>query len=149
MNDVTRNMIDHLPNLSDDMKTLLDYTVGEWLQRKFDEPFFEQFFIQEATGPYLDLHGRDYGVKRKIDESDKDYRQRIVYETLGRLTVDYLQNVYGIELYVNIPDFDEDDNTLTSDNLYFASDGFMGYADSTVQEILDKKFILDGGITWL
>ena len=134
-----------------DMARLLDYTVGEWLQREDDEPFFEQFFLQDATGPYLDLHGRDFGVLRKCGESDDVYRERIVMESMSHLTSDYLRKVYGVELYYYLPDFDVDDNVLTSDNPYLvSSDGFMGVAPSAeVEEILDKKFILDGGVTWL
>ena len=140
-----------LQDKSNPMHVLLDYTVGEWLQRQEDETFFEQFFLQDATGAYLDLHGKDYGVLRKIDESDDDYRERIILESLGHLTIPYLIKVYNVELYYNISDFDVSDNTLTSDNPYIVgSDGFMAVAPSlTVKNILNKKFILGEGLRWL
>lgn len=131
------------------MGRLIDYTIGEWLTREDDKEFLEQFFLQEATCKYLDLHGRDYGVLRRVDESDEDYRQRIVYESLGHLTVEYLRKVYDLELYVNIDDFNPSENTLTSDNPYYNKCGFMASADATIKNILEKKFVIGSGITWL
>ena len=154
MGDLIREQLPSNPILQDkdsDISRLLNYTVGEWLQREDDEDFFKQFFIQEATGKYLDLHGKDYGVLRRLDESDDSYRERIILESMGHLTADYLVKLYGIELYYNITDFSVSDNTLTSDNPYLVGDdGFMGVAPSVaVKEILDKKFILNGGLRWL
>ena len=97
----------------------------------------------------MDLHGQTYGVRRKVDESDTDYRKRIIYETLGHVTVNFLIDVYGVELYTKSSDFDASDNTLTSDNQYLASDGFMGIADSTTKNILNKKFVLGTNIVWV
>lgn len=131
------------------MGRLIDNTIGEWLTRKYEEPFFEQFFLQEATGKYLDLHGKDYDVKRRLDESDEDYRKRIIYTVLGQLTVNYLIEVYNVNLYVNVPDFDVTENTLTSDNPYMGGDGFMGIADETTKAILNKKFIMGTKFRWL
>lgn len=37
----------------------------------------DQFTISGASGAYLDLHGRDWGVSRKFLESDAAYRVRI------------------------------------------------------------------------
>ena len=108
----------------------------------------EQFFLQDATGKYLDLHGNDFGLPRKIDESDDDYRNRIIYESLGHLTTYFLKTVYNVELYVKVNDFDKD-TMLTSDNEYISDSGFMGVVDETTQKILEKKFVLVSGVTWL
>ncbi|WP_407415822.1 hypothetical protein [Methanobrevibacter sp.] len=123
-------------------------TIGEWLDRFEERDWMEQFFLQDATGKYLDLHGNDFGLPRKIDESDDDYRNRIIYESLGHLTTYFLKSVYNVELYVKVNDF-EADTMLTSDNEYISSNGFMGVVDETTQEILEKKFVLGSGITWL
>lgn len=134
--------------LDSDMGRLIDYTIGEWLQRENDEMFFEQFFLQEATGKYLDLHGKEYGVLRRIDESDEDYRKRIVYSSLGFLTVNFLREVYDVELYSYVPNFDVDNNTLVSDNPCY--DGvLMGIASEDVQTVLNKKFVFGSGVIWL
>lgn len=123
-------------------------TIGAWLDRFEEREWFEQFFLQDATGKYLDLHGRDFGLPRKIDESDDDYRNRIIYETLGHLTTYFLKSVYNVELYVKVNDFDGD-TMLTSDNEYISTNGFMGVVDESTQNILDKKFVLGSGVTWL
>ena len=154
MSDIGEEIIKRLNNtgLQDNnhpMHKLIDYTIGEWLQNKNDEEFKEQFFIQEATGKYLDLHGRDYNVGRRENEPDDDYRQRIIYESLGHLTVNYLRDVYGINLYVNVASFNPANNKLTSDNLYYTKDGFMCSVNNSVKAVLEKKFVIGSGLTWL
>lgn len=37
-----------------------------------------QFAVSTATGSYLDLNGKDFGVSRRFNESDDDYRKRIL-----------------------------------------------------------------------
>jgi hypothetical protein len=37
----------------------------------------QQFAVSTATGAALDLHGKDWGIPRKLNESDDDYRKRI------------------------------------------------------------------------
>lgn len=128
---------------------VIDNTLGEWLDQFDNEDWFSQFFLSDASNKYLDLHGQEYNVKRRIDECDEDYRARIVYETLGHLTVDFLLNVYPVKLYGFVKNFSVEDNTLTTDNSYLKSDGFIADADEDTQNILKKKFILDGGVTWL
>ena len=129
------------------LRVVLDRTVGEWLDG-FEQPF-EQLFLTTATGGWLDAHGRQYGVPRKLDETDEDYRQRIVYEKLDELTPSLLVDVYGVRLFSLVDDFNVYGNSLVSDNPYLGSDGFMGVADDTVIGILDKKFILGTGVTWV
>ena len=108
----------------------------------------EGVYLQSAENVYLDAHGRDVGVARRLDESDDDYRSRLTFEVLGCLSVDYLLNVYGLTLYSFVEDFDPTENTLVSDNPYVSTE-YMSIASPEIQEILAKKFIVDGGITWL
>ena len=75
MSDFGEEIIERLGSTSkltmdSDFGKIIDRTIGEWLQRIDEEPFFEQFFLQSATGQYLDLHGRDDGVLSRLDESD-------------------------------------------------------------------------------
>ena len=105
-------------------------------------------FLSEAEGAYLDVIGTDYSVYRQIDESDTDYRERIVYERLGHLTTRYLIDVYGLTLFKNVANFNPHNNTLTSDNEYL-HEGFMCIADEQTKNILSKKFALGSGLTWL
>ena len=145
------NSISKLRDKNNPAYQIIDNTIGELLQQIDEKTFFEQFFLQEADGKYLDLHGQTYGVTRKIDESDDDYRERIVYITLGRLTITFLKEVYGVELYVNVDGFNQYANDLTSDNQYINVNGtgYMGIASETVKDILNNKFVIGGGIRWL
>ena len=129
------------------LRIVLDRTVGEWLDN-FSQPY-EQLFLTSATGGWLDAHGKDYGVPRRIDEDDESYRQRIIYEKLDHLTPALLNNVYNVQLFSYRSDFDVTDNTLVSDNPYIDNGGYLGLADQDTMDILDKKFILDSGVTWL
>lgn len=138
-----------LHNLDNHMRKIIDNTIGAWLDDFEDKDFNSQLFLTSATGKYLDLHGKDYGIKRKIDESDDDYRQRIIYESLGHVTVNFLLDVYNVNLYVFIDDFDVTSNTLTSDNPYISHDGFLAVADKTTRDILNKKFVLNTNVTWV
>ena len=129
------------------LRIVLDRTVGEWLDN-FSQPY-EQLFLMSATGGWLDAHGRDYGVPRRLDEDDDSYRQRIVYEKLDHLTPSLLADVYNVRLFSYRNDFDVTDNTLVSDNPYIDNGGYLGLADQDTMDILDKKFILDSGVTWI
>lgn len=131
------------------MHKIIDNGVGTWLDNFEDKDLDSQFFLNTATGKYLDLHGQDYGIRRKLDETDEDYRQRIIYESMGHLTVNFLLNVYNVELYSFVQDFTVEDNDLTSDNPYISNEGYLGVCNQTTRDILDKKFILGNDITWL
>lgn len=130
------------------MRKVIDYTIGDWLDNFVEEFDFDNFFLDTATGRYLDCWGRDYDVPRKVDESDDDYRKRLYYEVLGYLTVSYLLNVYGLPLFVYVSSFDASDNDLTSDNPYIPG-AKMSIASDDVQSVLDKKFVIGGELTWL
>ena len=123
-------------------------TVGQWLDNYDDN--FENLFLNESVGEYIDCHGREYGVYRKLNESDEDYKKRIIYQILGHLTADYLIDIYNVNLYVNIPNYNPNNNELTSDNHYINDEnGFMALADEVTRSILNKKFVLGSGIRWL
>lgn len=155
MSDYGEEIIGRLPpssalhNPNNDARKVIDRTIGEWLDHYSITDFFENMFLQSATGKWLDLHGNDYGVPRKLDESDDDYRERIVYETLGELTINFLVDVYNVELYTFVDNFDASDNTLVSDNQYISQNGFLIKASDDVRAILSKKFVLGSDVTWL
>lgn len=138
-----------LRNSDNPMRKIIVDGIGEWFQQQDDTDFLEQFFLQEATGKYLDLHGKTYNVLRKLGESDEEYRQRIIYIVLGKLTVDYLRDVYDVKLYSHKDSFSILNNDLCSDNPYYSKNGFMGIADDIVKDILNKKFVIGSELTWL
>ena len=128
------------------LRKVLDKSVGEWMDG-FEQPY-DELFLSTASGGWLDAHGRDYGVPRKLDEDDDSYRERIVYEKLDHLTVGLLYTVYGLDLFVFVEDFDPLENTLTSDNPHI-SNKYMSIADEDLQSILNGKFVLEGEVTWI
>jgi len=133
---------------SNPMRSVFINTVGAILDDFDLYDSMEAPYLQNASGVYLDLHGKDLGVRRKYQESDDDYRKRLFYEVLGVLTVAYLLNVYELTLYTYIAGFDVSDNTLTSDNPYI-NEGFMSVASDEVQSILESKFVIAGGVSWI
>lgn len=155
MSDFGEEIINRLPETSslhdkdNPARKLLNKSIGEWLFAFEEANWFDMFFIDSSEEVYLDLHGKEYNVKRRIGESDESYRKRIIYETLGHLTVDYLLTVYDLRVYVFVEDFSVNDNDLTSDNPYLSSHGFMVVADDNVKNILNNKFVLDSNVSWL
>lgn len=146
-------IIDRLPDTSGLKNTdsqaykLIDNSLGEWLDNYANTSYFEQFFINEADGGYLDLHGLTCSVYRKINENDDDYRDRIIQETLEHLTAHYLKSVYGLTVYTYDSEFTI--NTLESDNPFLANKGAMVVASSETKEVLEKKFVIGDDVEWL
>ena len=155
MSDFFDNLVDLLPEHSalkkpdNQLRRVLDYTVGEWFDNRMDVNDFKgNLFLQTATGKWLDLFGLDYGIPRMEDESDEDYRQRIIYEKLDNLTADTLINEYGLKLYCFVSGFNANENSLTSNNPYL-SNRYMSVADKSLQDILNNKFIMDTSLLFL
>lgn len=136
----------NLQKKSNPLRRIIDDGVGEWYDNHDELDFYNNLFINSATGGYLDRFGADYGVTRQLNESDDDYRDRIIMETFDRPTPSYLDELYGAELYSLVDGFSHEDNTLLSDNRYYNQDRFIGVADESVVEILEKKFILNKGV---
>ena len=128
-------------------RKVIDKSMGSYMDN-FEVPY-DELSLTTATGGWLDAHGKDYGVVRKIDESDDDYRQRIIYEKLDNLTPYLLRDVYNVELFAYVEDYNPTDNTLTSDNDFINHNGYLGVTDNETKNILNKKFVVDKGITWL
>ena len=127
-----------LQNPNNAMHIVIQNTIGELLDNF--EIDYDQFFLQDATGKYLDLHGKQYGIGRKNNESDEEYRNRIILGAYEYATVKVLTEIYGVEFYANVDNFENNDNLLCSDNPYL-TDELMGFISEEVYNILDEKFI--------
>ena len=153
MSDFVRMMCDMLPVSSElsksdnELHNVLDKSLGEYMDNQ--DEVLEQLFVSSATGGWLDAHGRDYGVIRKVDETDEDYRTRIIQEKNDKLVPSFLNIMYGLTLYIPVTSFDATDNDLTSDNPYITTSSYMSIASDEIKAILAKKFVLNGEITWL
>ena len=126
---------------------VFDGSVGEWLDHFDVNAFHEQLFLETATGKWLDLHGKQYGVPRHLDESDTDYRERIIKHVLGELTPKLLNVDFGLEVYANTTDFSIEDRVLTSDNPYITSE-YIVFSDDETRRLVEKSFVINEEIEW-
>ena len=127
-----------LQNPDNPMHNIIQNTIGELLDNF--EIDYDQFFLQDATGKYLDLHGKQYGIGRKSNESDEEYRNRIILCAYEYATVKVLTEIYGVKFYANVDNFENNTNLLCSDNPYLTNE-LMGFISDEVYNILDEKFI--------
>ena len=130
-------------------RSLIMKTVGAWLDDYDVTSLYDNSFLSTATGRWLDLYGRDLSVPRKLDESDEDYRTRLIYASVGNLSIDYLLNVFDLTLYSFRDDFNVRDNTLVSDNPFLNTGGYISVAEDDVISVVDRKLLLDGSISWV
>ena len=122
----------------------LNNTIGYFLDL-IDEETDElntNIFIQEATGKCLDLHGVDFGLKRLPDETDEDYRNRIILDSLDRFTFNWLYTLFELQLLTYNDDYDAD-TMLVSDNHNLSNKYFISCSNE-VWNIIIKKFIVEG-----
>lgn len=126
---------------------VLDGTVGEYLENR-DNHFLDTFLVT-ASGDYLDIHGDMFGLKRRENESDTDFRERILTEeTLIESTSDFLKLDCALWVYKDNVD---KKNTLTSRNPYLKDkhdEGYVFIATGTDSDYIKSKFILED-VLWL
>lgn len=152
LNVYTRGIVERLNNESlqdenNDFTIVLDGCLGEYLTNR-DNHFLDTFLIT-ATDKYLDIHGDIFGLKRRENETDDSFRQRIITdETLIQRTTDFEKLDCQLWVY---KDGVADNNTLTSRNTYlkkFHDEDYVFISSGTDVEYLQKKFIF-GDILWL
>lgn len=127
---------------------VLDGTIGEWLEHH--EPVFYHFFVHLASGEYLDLHGRENGLIRFENESDEDFRKRILTEISIVDSTSDIENV-GCRIWVYDEHIVDEENYLTSTNPCLKENSsplFLFHADSVVEEYVKSKFIFGDDIVW-
>ena len=128
-------------------RIVLDGTLGEYLEH-FDNHILDMF-LTRADGSYLDAHGKDFGIFRRENESDDDYRNRILLErSMLDTTSDFSK--LDVELWVYFDDV-LDKNQLTSRNEYLKEEHDLDYvfiASGTDKEYLENKFILSD-VLWV
>lgn len=128
-------------------RIVLDGTVFEYLEN-YDNHLLDMF-LTRADGSYLDAHGKDFGIFRRENESDDDYRNRILLErSMLDTTSDFSK--LDVELWVYFDDV-LDKNQLTSRNEYLKEEHDLDYvfiASGTDKEYLENKFILSD-VLWV
>lgn len=118
----------------------LNNTIGYFFEMLEEEVELmnEGLFIESASGKYLDLHGKDLGLPRKVDESDDDYRNRLLIEPLDKFNIQTLYEVYDVQLLTY--NSNKTDLMLLSDNHYLSNEYFLD-VDDELWSIIQKKFI--------
>ena len=106
----------------------------------------EGCFINTAEGRYLDLWGKDLGIRRLNDESDDDYRTRLMISPLEQFTINTVYELYDLQLMTKPSSSSNLDLTLMSDNHFLNKQYYVDCADEVWNE-LDKKF-LTTGVLW-
>ena len=142
----TKGIIERIANeaLDDennDFVRVLDGTVGEYLENRNNH--FLDVFLTMADGKYLDIHGKMYNLFRKKDESDEDYRNRIILnKSILQRTTDFNKLDIGVWIY---KDGVVDKATLTSRNPYLKEkhdDEYIFIVSGEDIGYLQKKFLL-------
>lgn len=134
--------------ISEDGFMFLDGTIGEWLEHH--EPLFNHYFRTLATGKYLDLIGKEQGLLRYENESDEDFRKRLLIDnTIVESASDFSK--VGVDLWVYDENVLNEENYLTSKNPCLKgvdSPVFLAHADDLAKDYIMNKFFVEGDIVW-
>jgi len=136
-------------SISEEGYIVLDGTLGEWLEHNSD--IFLNWFASTATGGYLDLIGKEYGLLRLDNESDDDFRARIKIEiNIVQSTTDIINA--GVTLWIYDEHVADGDEYLTSRNPALkdstSSPMFLAHATPLVQEYITNKFLFEEDLEW-
>lgn len=121
---------------------IYDGCVNEYLENRRNH-FLDTFLVM-AERDYLDIHGKMYNLFRKKDESDEDYRNRIILnKSLLQRTSDFSKLDIGFWVYKSGV---TDKDTLTSRNQYLKDqhdeDYFFIVSGQDIK-YLQQKFLLN------
>ena len=121
---------------------IFDGCVNEYLENRRNH--FLDTFLTMAEGNFLDIHGKMYGLFRKKDESDDDFRNRIILnKSILQRTTDFSKLNIGFWVY---KDGVTDKDTLTSRNPYLKQnhdDDYVFIVSGEDINLLQKKFLLN------
>ena len=123
------------------LKSFLNDTIGYFLEL-FEENTYsmnDNLFIQNATGEYLDLFGKDYNVSRLVDETDEHYRNRLITIASKHFTVNTLYNEFDSQL-LSFKEGVVTGNTLLSDN-HFVNNEYFIRCDDVTWNTIKKKYV--------
>lgn len=130
-----------------DFIKIYDGCINQYLEQR-DNHFLDSFLIT-AEGDYLDLHGNLFGLKRRENEDDDTFRQRILTDaTLIQRTTDFEKLDCQLWVY---RDGVTDNNTLTSRNTYLKDlhdEDYVFIASGSDSEYIQSKFLTED-ILWV
>lgn len=125
-----------------DFIKVFDGCVNEYLENR-DSHFLDSF-ITTAEGDYLDLHGNLSNLKRRKNEDDDTFRQRILTdETLIQRTTDFEKLDCELWIYKNGV---TNNNILTSRNPYLKDlhdEDYIFIITGSDSEYIQSKFLVN------
>ena len=135
-----------------DVQRILDETIGPYfdeLEERIEE-LLDAPFLTEATGDYLDLlHGKLYGLERLPDESDDEYRARLVFHIRDGVRVsDLLELDCGVYADPMVQSFDED-TVLTSRNTALSDKYIVACPSDSVEDLIKDNLIWEKVVTFI
>jgi hypothetical protein len=133
-----------------DVQEILDHTVGPYFDDLAErvEEVIDAPFLTEATGEYLDiLHGKLYGITREYEESDDDYRSRMIFQAKDSMRVPDLLEL-GCKVYAYVPDFDVD-SVLTSRNTSLSTMYIIKCPNQIIEDLIKDNLIWEGLVTFI
>jgi hypothetical protein len=135
-----------------DVQRILDETIGPYfdeLEERIEE-LLDAPFLTEATGDYLDLlHGKLYGLERLPDESDDEYRARLIFQTKDGVRVpDLLDLDCGVYADPDVVSFDED-TVLTSRNTAMSDKYIVACPSDAVEALVKDNLIWEKVVTFI
>ncbi len=135
--------------ISEDGFKVLDGTIGEWLEHH--KSLFLNYFVSTASNGYLDLLGKEYGLLRLDDESDDDFRKRLLIEiNIIQSSTDIIGAGVTLWIYdenvLNGEEYLTSKNPILKDTLH--SPIFLAHADSFIQEYITSKFLFEEDLEW-
>ncbi len=143
LSDDRLNPLSNLSNENSDGYKLFNDTLVWYLQNIQDEDKMFNLFIETAENLWLDLLGYIKGLYRLENESDDDFRDRILVSSNFQLSIDDIENLGG-EVVCYVQDLNKQ---ITSKN-DLLSDEFIIDAPKSCKEYINR-YVRDGGWHYL
>lgn len=125
-----------------DVEIIFDQTVGKYFDGMEEriEDVVNAPFLTDAEGDYLDLiHGRLYGLSRKSNEDDYEYRMRLSFQAKDKLRPSELLEL-GCGVYAFVDDFDPE-YTLTSRNTSLTKKVMVEFPSLEIEELVKNNLL--------
>lgn len=122
-------------------KPLINGTIGYFFElfENTIEEINDNLFIQNATGKYLDLFGKDYNADRLVNESDDHYLKRLLTIISKHFTINTLYYEYDMQL-LTYTENEVSGNTLLSDN-HFVNNEYFVECDNQTWDTINRKYV--------
>lgn len=118
--------------------------IGRWLDEWDTVEKVRQYSFRFATGEWLNILASEYGLTRLEDETDDEFRKRLLQKCAEKFTTPTLKsNDVLFFTCVKNPK-----TQLTSKNTYLTND-YLCYADDLTEEYYDSTYVCWRDIRWL